>query len=216
MIQRACGILRGDGGASMVKCPKVMKTERNQTGPYSLYLRRTLLFLIATLSRRQLLQLGEVAIEPICIAAISVRVCILPNRLKGPSARDRPDRTPIACQHERTRGVECSTLAGALTPPVVGAVDHGVARRLGVILGDERLDPGNHFGLAKPVAGRTVGVVLDVEHARERDAILGPAAAMGEEKCRLCAASARVRVGEMVTASDQTGACCSAVMAGEV
>ena len=39
---------------------------------------------------------------------------------------------------------------------------------------------------------------------------------MGEEECRLCTARAGVWVSEVVTASDQAGACCSAVMAGEV
>ncbi len=112
--------------------------------------------------------------------------------------------------------MERRALARALTPPVIGAVDHGVAGRLGMIFRDEALDPRDHGRLAETVTGGAVGVVLDVEHARQRDAVAGPAAAVREEKRRLRAPGAFVRVREMVSASDEASACRSAIMAGEV
>ncbi len=112
--------------------------------------------------------------------------------------------------------MERRALARALTPPVIGAVDHGIAGSLGMILGDEALDPRDHCRLAEAVTGGAVRIILDVEHARQRDAVAGPAAAVREEKGRLRAAGAFVRVGEMVSAADKARARSSAVMAGEV
>ena len=112
--------------------------------------------------------------------------------------------------------MERRALARALTPPVIRTINHRVAGRLGMILGDEALDPSDHGRLAETVTGGAVGVVLDVEHARQRDAVAGPAAAVREEKCRLRASGAFVRVREMVSAADKAGARSSAIMAGEV
>ncbi len=50
----------------------------------------------------------------------------------------------------------------ACAPPVIGAVDHGVASRLGVVCIDKILDPGNHGSLTQTVAGRAGRVVFDV------------------------------------------------------
>ena len=144
----------------------------------------------------------KIAIELVRIAAVSVRVRILPNRLVGPAARNRPGGAPVPRQHERTGGVEGGALARALTPPIVGGVDQGVARCLGMVLRHEALDPGNHGRLAQTIAGGAAGVVLYVEHAGQCDAVARPAAAMGEEECRLCTPGAGVRVSEVVTASD--------------
>lgn len=44
--------------------------------------------------------------------------------------------------------MERGALARALTPPVIGGVDQGVARRLGMVLGYEALDPSHHGRLA--------------------------------------------------------------------
>ena len=70
---------------------------------------------------------------------------------------------------------------------------------------DEVFDPGYHGGMAEAVTGRARGVVFDVEHARQGDAVLGPAAAMGEEVVGLGSAGAGVGVGEMVAAADESG-----------
>ena len=78
--------------------------------------------------------------------------------------------------------MERRALARALTPPVVGGVNQGVARRLGMVLRHEALDPSDHGRLAQTVAGGAAGVVLYVEHAGQCDAVARPAAAMGEEE----------------------------------
>ena len=71
--------------------------------------------------------------------------------------------------------------------------------------GHEIRDPGHHGRGREAVAGRARGVVLDVEHARQGDAVAGPAAAVGEEEVGLRGAGARVRVGEVVPAADEAG-----------
>ena len=160
------------------------------------------LIAIITLARRQLFQLRKIAVELIRIAAVSVRIRILPDRLIRPPPRDRTGGATVPRQHERTGGMERGALAGALAPPVIGGVDQRVTRRLGMILRDETLDPSDHGRLAQAVAGGAVGVVLYVEHAGQCDAVARPAAAMGKEECRLCTARAGVRVSKVVTASD--------------
>ena len=79
----------------------------------------------------------------------------------------------------------------------------------------ETLDPGDHRGGAQPVAGRSRRVVFDVEHAREGDAVRGPAAAVGEEEVRLGRAGAGVRVCEVVAAADEAGGGGARVVRGE-
>lgn len=55
---------------------------------------------------------------------------------------------------------------------------------------DKVRDPADHAAGRETVACSTAGVVLEINHARERDAILGPAAAVGEEVIRLGGAGA--------------------------
>lgn len=68
---------------------------------------------------------------------------------------------------------------------------------------DEVLDPGHHRRGREAVAGCTGWVVLDIEHAREGDTILGPAAAVGDEVSRLRGARGGVRVGKVVATADE-------------
>ena len=51
-----------------------------------------------------------------------------------------------------------------------------------MVRGHEIGDPRHHGGLAQAVAGGAGRVVFDVQHARERDAVAAPAAAVGEEE----------------------------------
>lgn len=69
---------------------------------------------------------------------------------------------------------------------------------------DEVLDPGDHCRGGEAVAGCAGGVVLDIEHAGEGDAILGPTAAVGEEVVGLRSTGRRVRVRKVVTTADET------------
>lgn len=74
-----------------------------------------------------------------------------------------------------------------------------------MIRADEILDPRHHGRSAEPVTGGAIGVVLDVEHAGEGDAVVAPTAAVLEEEVGLRAAGAVVWMREVVAASDEVG-----------
>lgn len=173
-------------------------------------------YYVRSLTRRQLLQSREIAIKSICIATIGVRIRILPDSLIWPSARDRPNGAVVACQDKWTGGMERCTLTRALTPPIIGTVDHGIASRLELVCRDERLDPRDHCGFTQAVAGGTIWIILNVKHPWERDTIVGPASAVGKEEGRLSAAGTFVRVCKVVSSSDEAGTCGSGIMTGEV
>jgi len=116
----------------------------------------------SSLSSCQLLQTSNIPIEYICIPAICVSVRILPNSLIRPSTRNRPNGATVARQNQWACGMEGCAPTRACAPPVIGAVDHGVASRLGVVCIDKILDPRNHRSLTQAVAGRAGRVVLDV------------------------------------------------------
>lgn len=80
---------------------------------------------------------------------------------------------------------------------------------------DEVLDPGHHRRGGEAKAGRAGGVVLDVEHAGEGDAVLGPAAAVGDEVGCLGGAGGGVRVREVVATADEAGVGGAGVLGGE-
>lgn len=91
-------------------------------------------------------------------------------------------------------------VTGALGPPASGGVDHGVAT-LGSLVGlAEFLDPGGHGG-----RGEAVAAGLEIEHARQGLAIVGPAAAVGDEVLCLGLAGAGAGLGEVVSAADEFG-----------
>lgn len=163
---------------------------------------------------RQLLQIRQRPIKNITIPPISITVLILPNGLKRPTPRNSPRASgAIPRQHQGTRRVKGRAVARARGPPIVGAVDHRISRRLAVVGVDEILDPGYHGGFGEAVAGRARGVVFDVEHAGQGDAVAGPAAAVRDEVVGLRRAGAGVGVGEVVASADE--ACgCSAVVVG--
>lgn len=113
--------------------------------------------------RRQLLQTRQPAIENIAIAAISITITILPNRLIRPPPWNRPGSSgTIPRQHQGTRGMERSAIPRARRPPVISSVDHRPARRLAVVGIDEVRDPVHHRRLGEAVACRARGVVFDV------------------------------------------------------
>jgi hypothetical protein len=160
---------------------------------------------IPRLTSGNLLQLGQVPIEDIGISAIGIAIGVLPDGLERPATGDGPGSAAVAGQDQRALGGERGGVPRALGPPVGGAVDQWVAGGLGVVGVHEVADPGDHGGLAQAVAGGPRRVVLDVQHAREGDAVAGPASTMGEEVVGLGCAAAGVRVGKVVTATDEAG-----------
>lgn len=111
--------------------------------------------------------------------------------------------------------MEGCAVARARGPPIVGAVDQRISRRLAVVGVDEILDPGDHGGLGEAVTGRARGVVFDVQHAGEGDAVARPATPVGEEVVGLRRAGAGVGVREVVAPADQAGGRGPAVVGGK-
>ena len=159
---------------------------------------------------------GVLATVPeIRVAAVAVRVRVLPDALVGPATGDSTNGARILSQHQRVICAEGSAAAGTGVPPVSGGVDHGIATRLAVVGLAEVLDPCNHIGFAQPVAGRTGWVILDIEHAGQGLAIGGPATPVGKEELGLGCTGTGVRVSKMITTPNKTGIGCTLVMAGE-
>ena len=163
----------------------------------------------------QLDKIGFGTIEVVRIPTISISIRILPNCLIRPTSRDSSRRTTISRQHKRTGSVERSTIASTGRPPIVGRINHGIPTRLAVVCVHEVADPGDHGGVAEPVAGRPGRVVLNVEHARKCSAVGTPSASMFKKEFGLDRARAGAWVSEVVSTTDQLGVGCADVMARE-
>ena len=168
---------------------------------------------LSTLPRCQLLQRRESSIENIRITAIGIRICILPDSLVRPTTRNCANGTTIPCQDKWTCGIESSAISRASGPPIIRAVDHRVASSLGMIGADKALNPGNHCRCAQTIAGSAVGIVLNVQHPWQGDAVARPSSAMGKEVSGLGGAGACVGMRKMVSAADEACICCSGIMA---
>lgn len=167
-------------------------------------------------SARQCLQVGQRTIEDVAVAAIRIASSILPDGLIWPATRDGPGTAAaISRQHQRTGCVEGRAVSRASGPPIIGAVYHRIPRRLAVVSVDETLNPADHCGRRQTIACGARGVVFNVQHPREGDAVPGPTAAMSKEVVGLCGARAAIRMGEMVPATDQARGGCAAVMRAE-
>jgi len=119
-----------------------------------------------------------------------------------PTSRQRPNRTRISSDKQRARARKPSIIPRTLRPPVGRRVDNRIPARRPMIRIAEIADPADHRRGAEPVARRAAGVVFDVEQARERAAVRGPAAAVREEVVCLRGARAAGRLREMVPAAD--------------
>ena len=156
------------------------------------------------LPTRKPLQARQIPIKEIRIAPISIRVRVLPNRLIRPPAGDRAGGAGVAGQHERVGADKGVGVARAGRPPRRVGVEQRVPARLGVVPVAEGLDPRHHARRAQaPARGGALG--LEVQHAGERDAVVGPAAAVGEEVVGLGGAGGLAGVRKVVAAADEAG-----------
>ena len=167
------------------------------------------------LASSQLLQTRRIPIKKIRVPTIRIRIRILPNRLKRPAPRNRTRGASVPCQHQGRERVERSRIPCTSRPPVIRAVDQRIPSSGTVIGIHEARDPRDHGRLAETIACGARRVVLDVEHAGERDAVAGPTAAVCEEEVSLRRAGAGVGVSKVVAAADEAGAGCAAVVRGE-
>lgn len=158
----------------------------------------------------------QAAVEHVGITTIGIGIRVLPNSVNRPAAGQGADSARPSGQHERVRGRERLGVAGALVPPRVVGVDHGVAARLGVVAVGEGLDPADHGRGRQAEAGGLARDRLQVDHARKSDAVVGPAAAVGEEVIGLGGAGGRVRVRKVVAAADEAGGGGAGVVGGEL
>src|SRR5699024_3680946 len=66
-------------------------------------------------------------------------------------------------------------------------------------------DPFAHLLWGEPVVAREPGVALEIDHARQGEAVVGPAAAVVEEELHLLLRPAGVGAGEVVSAAHEPG-----------
>lgn len=165
---------------------------------------------------RQLLQASQPTIKDVTIATIGISIRILPNSLIRPPARNRPrPAAAIPRQDQRTSGMKRGSVPRAGRPPIIGAVDQGIPRRLAVVGVDEVLDPSDHCRLGQAITCRARGIIFDIQHSWQGNAVSGPTATVGEEVVRLRGAGAGIRVGEMISTADQACGGCATVVRGE-
>jgi hypothetical protein len=161
---------------------------------------------------RQPLQPRLIPIEHITITPIRIGIRILPDGLIRPAARNRARRTSPPRQHQRTRVLERRAIPCAGPPPAEIRVDDGIPPRQAVVLVREGLDPGDGLGGGETAAARD----FEVEHAGQRDAVGGPAAAVRDEERCLHGAGGGAGLCEVVAAADEAGGRGAAVVRGEL
>ncbi|KFY92315.1 hypothetical protein V498_05038 [Pseudogymnoascus sp. VKM F-4517 (FW-2822)] len=164
---------------------------------------------------KALRHLVQAAVEHIRVTTVLVGIVVLPDGLERPTRRHGAGRGAIPSQHKRAGAAERRAVPRALGPPISGGVDHWVNASLGVVGVDKVLDPGHHRRRGEAEAGCAGGVVLDVEHAGEGDAVLGPAAAVGDEVGCLRGAGGGAGVGKVVATADEASLGGASVLGGE-
>ena len=137
--------LKAHGQRNPEKCSKPIDAEKR----FELFCTRVYLLshkMSLVSARCKFLQPGQIPVELIRIATVSVTIRILPDGLVRPAAGDGAGRAPIPGQHQRARSAELARIPGANRPPVIGAVNQWITPCLGVICGNEVRDPGDHGG----------------------------------------------------------------------
>lgn len=161
------------------------------------------------------LEIVFTAIPQIRVSAITVRIRVLPEALVWPTARDGADGTGVLGQHQRIILTEVAAVARTCAPPVGRGIDHGIPTRLAFVSLTKVTDPGYHVRGTKPVASGTRWIVLDIQHAGQSNAIVGPTTTVGQEEVCLIGARAGIGVSEVIATTNETGAGCAFVVAGE-
>lgn len=153
------------------------------------------------------------SIPDVRVATVSVGVRILPEALVGPTTRDGTHGAGVASQDERIVLAKGSAASSASIPPIGSGIDHRVSTRLAPIRLAKVFDPGDHRRCAQPVAGRAGGIVFNVQHSRQGNAIVGPPSPVSQEEIGLGGARAGVGVGKVVATTDEPSIRGTGVMA---
>ncbi len=157
------------------------------------------------------------AVEDVLVTGeIDWLVAPLPEGVRAPAGRERADVAVPGRDPQWVVGAEAGVVAGALLPPVGRRVDDRPASRPRPVLVDEAVEPRHHPALTQAVAGRAVGVVLDVERAGQRLTVGRPCAAVSCEPVGLGSAGRPIREGEVVRPPHEPDLVGAAVLLREV
>lgn len=143
------------------------------------------------------------AVEDLRVAPIRVLIAVLPESLIRPAVGDLAHAARVPGQAQRRFLAKRRAVARASLPPVGRRVDDGVLRRLGLVALKEIADPVDHGALREAIAGGSVRVVLNVQHARKGNAIAAPAATVGDKIVGLRRARRAVGQRKVVAAADE-------------
>jgi len=139
------------------------------------------------LALSDLLELSQIAVKDIGVATIGVAVAVLPESLKWPSAGDGTRRGVVVRKDERRLAGEGCRVSSAVLPPVCSGIDQWVDANGRVVGIDKISNPSDHGRRREAVAGITAGIVLNIEHTGQGDAITGPSTTMCQEiRCLSC------------------------------
>lgn len=152
-----------------------------------------------------LLELGVITVEDLRVATESVLVAVLPEALERPVVRDGAGRRSISSKRKRALVTKAGSVASASVPPVSSGVKNWILRGGSPVRLSKVRDPSNHLAVREAVAGRAVGVVLDIKHAGEGNAVARPAAAVLEEVVGLHGTRGDVGTGKVVAAANEAG-----------
>lgn len=167
------------------------------------------------LTSSKLLQTSKITIEDIRITTPRTLIAILPDSLSRPPARNSARRTSIPCQNQRRRILERLAISRTRRPPRRIGIQHRIPRSLLMIGIRKLLYPRHHARVRQAPALRMALLRLEINHARQRDTILGPAPAVLDEEFSLGGCFVLAGVGEVVCAADEFGLGGAGVVLGE-
>lgn len=143
-------------------------------------------------------QASHISIPDLRVATIGVRVIVLPEAVEWPAAGDGAGDAGVAGEDERVGVDKGVGVARAGLPPGAVGVEERVDARARAVRVAEVPDPVDGRGRREHAAA------LEVQHARQCDAVAGPPATVGDEVVGLRRARADVKVRVVVTAADET------------
>lgn len=151
-------------------------------------------------------QLVRRPVEHILIPRERARARVLEERVHAPTGRDsrRTTRVRIGRGDPQRIVTEAGVVARAVAPPAVGRINHRPPIRPIMNRTREISNPRRHPRRAQPIAPagpvcRTIRVVLDIQHRRQRTPIRHPTRPMGEEEHRLRRARRLIGQRKMIT-----------------
>lgn len=167
------------------------------------------------LTSSKLLQASNIAIEDIRITTPRTLIAILPNSLSRPPPRNSTRRTGITRQHQRRRILKRLAISSTRRPPRRIGIQHRIPSSLRMIRISKLLYPRHHSSMRQAPALGMALLRLEINHSRERDAILGPTAAILNEEFSFGGCFVLTGVGEVVCATDELCFSSATVVLGE-